>query len=212
VPEHVNFIFRRRVNMLISRTQMTGSIIEIVRAACVELGITHGAIGVGVELAVRNRAMFEWFESPENANLELSIASITGDGDTLCYDKDGKVTENGAGIVMGMVAGLQRWVTICEREYRLPITRDIYTSAAIPDDSIMPGDSNRKGAVAINVGMLDGIGCARHGRKAFTVYVAVAGGTDEENEKAAWSALGYIRDEVIDYKDGFMLERIFYDH
>ena len=198
--------------MLISRTQMTGSIIEIVRAACVELGIAHGAIGVGVALAVRNRVMFEWFESPENANLELSIASITGDGDTLCYGEDGKATGNGAGIVMETIAGLQRWVTICEREYRLPITRDIYTSAAMPDNKVMPGDSNRKGAVAINVGMLDGIGCARHGCKAFTVYVAVAGGTDEENEKAAWSALGYIRDEVIAYEDDFMLERVFYDH
>ena len=191
--------------MLISRTQMTGSIIEIVRAACVELGIAHGAIGVGVALAVRNRAMFEWFESPENANLELSIASITGDGDTLCYGEDGKVTENGAGIVMEMIAGLQRWVTVCEREYRLPITRNIYTSAAMPDDKVMPGDSNRKGAVAINVGMHDGIGCTMHGRKASTVYVAVAGGTDEENEKAAWSALDYIRDEAITYKDGLFI-------
>ena len=25
-------------------------------------------------------------------------------------------------------------------------------------------------------------------------------------------ALDYIRDEVIDYEDGFMLERVFYDH
>ena len=51
-----------------------------------------------------------------------------------------------------------------------------------------------------------------HGRKAFTVYVDVAGGTDEANEKAARSALGYIRYEVIAYEDGFMLERIFYNH
>ena len=198
--------------MLITRTQMTGSIIEIVRAACRGLGITHGAIGVGIAPAVRNRAMFEWSESPENANLELSIASITGDGNTLCYDKDGKVTENGAGIVMEMIAGLRRWVTICERKYCPLMSRDMYTSAAIPDDKVMPGDSNRKGAVAINVGMLDGIGCTMHGRKAFTVYVAVAGGTDEENEKAAWSALGHIRDEVIAHEDGFMLDRIYYDY
>ena len=44
-----------------------------------------------------------------------------------------------------------------------------------------------------------------HGRKASTVYVAVAGGTDEENEKAAWSALDYIRDEAITYKDGLFI-------
>ena len=182
-----------------NRTQMAESIIETVRDACMELGITHGAIGVGVALPVRNRARPEWFESPENANLELSIASITGDGDTLCYGEDGKVIGDGIGIVMAMIAGLQRWVTICEGEDRLPITSDnIYTSAAMPDDKVIPGDSNRKGAVAINVG--------RHSRKTFTIYVAVAGGTGEKNEKAARSALDFIRDEAITYKDGlFML-------
>ena len=194
--------------MLISRTQMTESTIEAVRAACRDLGIAHGAIGVGVELAVRNEAMLKWFESPKNAGLELSVASITDDGDTLCYGEDGNVTGNGTGIVMGMISGLQRWVA--NREGKMP--REMYTSAAMPDDSVMPGDSNRKGAVAINVGMLDGVLCAMHGRKAFTVYVAVVGGTDEKNEEAAWSALGYIRDKVIAYEGDFMLESVFYDH
>ena len=198
--------------MHVSRTQMAESTIETVRAACRELGITHGAIGVGVELAVRNEAMLKWFESPKNAGLELSVTSITGDGDTLCYGEDGNVTENGAGIVMEMISGLQYWVAISEREYRRLMSREMYTSSAMPDDKVVPGGSNRKGAVAINVGMLDGAGCANHGCKAFTVYVAVAGGTDEENEKAAWSALGYIRNKVIAYEDGFMLERVFYDH
>lgn len=198
--------------MLISRTQMIESTIETVRAACRDQGITHGAIGVGVELAVRNEAMLKWFESPKNAGLELSVTPITGDGDTLCYGEDGNVTGSGTGIVMGMISGLQRWVASSEREYRRSMSREKYTSAAIPDDSVIPGDSNRKGAIAINVGMLDGVGCAMHGRKAFTVYVAVVGGTDEKNEEAAWSALGYIRDEVIAYEGNFVLEWVFYDH
>ncbi len=192
--------------LITNRTLMTESIIEIVRDACMELGITHGAIGVGVAMTVRNEAMSRWFESPENVNLELSITSITGDGNTLCYGEDGKVTGDGAGIVMGMIAGLQRWITICVKEHRQPITSDdIYTSAAMPDDKVMPGDSNRKGAVAINVGLLGCTGRPWRGRRTFTIYVAVAGGTGEENEEAARSALDYIRNEATTYKDGFLI-------
>ena len=180
----------------IKRNQMVGTIIDIVRNACYEQGISHGAIGVGVALAKKNRVTFDWSEAPESAALELTIAPITSGDDTLCYDENGKITEDGAGTVAMKIAGLRRLLTYYDEEQVVVIKRFQYTSAAMPDQMVIPGLSKQMGAIAIEIGMLVGGFCAYYGECALTFYVAVSGGTEEQNEAAAWSALKYVDDEV----------------
>ena len=179
------------------RSEMVDAIFEMVRCACRDCDISFGAIGVGTVLEKRSRALFEWAGSPECANCEISTAPIAAGGDTLCFDENGKLVEDGEGTVLTKIAGLRRQLIFYDEEQIVPTRLDQYTSSALPDRSIIPGLSNQKGAIAVRI-------CARDiggygfndGSHAITFYVAVSSGAPEKDEAAAWKALDYIRDEV----------------
>ncbi len=195
--------------MIINKNEMVGTMIEKVRSACAEQGIRHGAIGVGTSVIGRNRTLYEWRNSPESSVAELSIAPIGAGEDTLCYDEDEQVVGDGAGMVAERIFGLRRWLIGCMEEERALYDIKQYTSAALPDRMVIPGLSNRPGAIAIVICMLAGGGCTYRDMRAIVVYAAVVGGTDEQNENAARSALDYIRNEVIDQAKGFRLAEAF---
>ena len=178
-----------------NRIQMVGNIIDIVRRECYEQGLIHGAIGIGVSLEKRNRAIFNWAEMPESAVFESTIAPITPNDSTLCYDENGEVTENGADTVGIKIAGLQQLLIFYDEEQIGVTERSQYTSAAIPDWMAISGLSKKRGAIAIAINALVDTNTF-YGERAITFYIAVSGGTEEQNEAAALSALDYIDDEV----------------
>ena len=178
-----------------NRIQMVGIIIDIVRGECYEQGLIHGAIGIGVSLEKRNRAIFNWAEMPESAVFESTIAPITPNDSTLCYDENGEVTENGADTVGIKIAGLQQLLIFYDEEQIGVTERSQYTSAAIPDWMAISGLSKKRGAIAIAINALVDTNTF-YGERAITFYIAVSGGTEEQNEAAALSALDYIDDEV----------------
>ncbi len=162
---------------------------------CYEQDLIHGAIGIGVSLEKRDRAIFNWAEMPESAVFESTIAPITPDDSTLCYDENGEVTEDGADTVGIKIAGLRRRLIFYDEE-RIGVTeRSQYTSAAIPDWMAISGLSKKKGAIAIAINALVDTNTF-YGERTITFYIAVSGGTEEQNEAAALSALDYIGDEV----------------
>ena len=178
-----------------NRNQMVGTIIDIVRRGCYEQGFIHGAIGIGVSLEKRHRAIFDWAEMPESAVGEITIAPITPDDSTLCYDENGEVTEDGAETVGIKIAGLRRRLIFYDEEQIGVTERSQYTSAAIPDWMAISGLSKKKGAIAIAINALVDTNTF-YGERAITFYIAVSGDTEEQNEAAALSALDYIDDEV----------------
>ena len=193
----------------VKRNDFVDAIVEQVRCTCRDLGITQGAIGVGISLENRSRGWYEWAESPESAGVELTIAPIAAHGDTFCYGEDGKITEDGAGTVAAKIAGLRRLLISYDEKGIVPFSVDHYTSGAMPERMVIPGTSNERGAVAAPIGQLVGGFCGYQGVSAMTVYIGVSGGTEEQNEAAAWSALPYISEEV-DKVDSLMLSRAFY--
>ena len=178
-----------------NRIQMVGIIIDIVRRECYEQGLIHGAIGIGVSLEKRHRAIFDWAEMPESAVSEITIAPITPNDDTLCYDENGEVAEDGAETVGIKIAGLRRLLSLFDEEQIGVTERSRYTSAAIPDWMVISGLSKKKGAIAIVINTLVDTH-AFYGERAITFYIAVSGGTEEQNKAAALSAFNYIDDEV----------------
>ena len=195
----------------VTRSDFVDTIVEHVRQACHNFGFAQGAIGVGICLENRFREWYEWAESPESAGVELTIAPITARGDTFCYDENGRIVEDGAGTVAAKIAGLRRLLISYDEEGDDPFSIDQYTSGALPERMVIPGTSNEKGAIAIPIGQLTGGFCGYHGSSAMTVYIGVSGGTGEQNEAAAWSALPYVSDEV-DKVYGLMLSRAFYNN
>ncbi len=192
----------------VKRKAFVNAIIEQVRSKCHDLGISQGAIGVGISLD-GFREWYEWAESPESASVELTIAPITAHGDTFCFDENGRIVEDGAGTVAAKIAGLRRLLISYDEEGGVLNSIDQYTSGALPERMVIPGTSNERGAVAIPIGQLIGGFCGCQGARALTVYIGVSGGTEEQNEAAAWSALPYVNDEV-DKVYGLMLSRAFY--
>ena len=178
-----------------NRIQMVGTIIDIVRRGCYEQGLIHGAIGIGVSLEKRNRAIFNWAEMPESAVFESTIAPITPDDSTRCYGENGEVTEDGAETVGLKIAGLRQLLIFCDEEQIGVTERSRYTSAAIPDWMVISGLSKKKGAIAIAINALVDTNTF-YGERAITFYIAVSGGTEEQNKAAALSAFNYIDDEV----------------
>ena len=113
----------------------------------------------------------------------------------LCYDENGKVTEDGVDTVGIKIAGLRRRLIFYDEEQIGVTERSQYTSAAIPDWMAISGLSKKRGAIAIAINALVDTNTF-YGERAITFYIAVSGGTEEQNEAAALSALDYIGSEV----------------
>lgn len=193
---------------MLNKNELTTRIIEKVRAACVERDIVNGAIGVCYEPSI---ATFqEWAGTPAGSLGELHFAEITKSQDTLCFDDDNKIAGDSLGIVAMKIAGVRRLMLAYEDEEILP-TREQCTSGSLPDEMVITGTSNWKGAVAIEIGALGGYGCPFRGAKALTVYVGVSGGTEEQDEAAAWTALDVIKESIEQDFPNLMLARMFYD-
>jgi hypothetical protein len=191
--------------MKFDKDVVVSCIIKRVHEACEELGIKQGAIGVCIE--PKKLYFGEWAGVPTLATHEIAIASVRrGSDDTLCYDENGNIVGDGAGVVCMKIAATKQMMHRYE-EKLIPITsKEELTSGAVPKELSGNGLTQWKGCVAIPVGYLSGGGCGSRGEEAMIFYIAVSGGKQEQDEAAAWTALEVIRDTVAT-EDGFMLHR-----
>ncbi len=182
-------------------------IITVVRDACEKIGITQGAIGVAIE---PKRSYYEtMFSVPTLASYDISIASVNREsGDTLCYE-DGKIVGDCAGVVCMKIAATRQMLKYKEQHLIPIVCKKELTSGDVPAELDGIGLTHWKGCVAIPIGCLTGGGCAFRGEGAMTIYVAVSGGKQEQDEEAAWTALKVIL-ELIE-EDGLMVHRALYN-
>ena len=180
------------------RPDMVAKIIEYVRGACQELDIERGAIGVGVIPLKRSKALRDWMQSAGDTAIECSIAPITPNDDTFCYNEiyENSIDGEGAGDVIMMILGLRRLLRCYSNKQATIVEREGYTSRALPDSAVIRGISNMRGAVAIEVLGHVGTPHACYHEHVVTFCIAVSGGTEKQNEAAAWRSLDYIKSEI----------------
>ena len=187
---------------MLSKKELVDLIINKVRNACQEQSIESGAIGVC--FVPEPGLIDEWMDAPRHSTGELYIAPVTEGGSTRP-----KKTSDCAGIVAMKIAGLKLLMEHYDEEGIIP-ARDQCTSGSLPNEMTGNGISNWKGAIAIQLGVRTGIGCHYRGNKALTVYVGVSGGTQLQDEAAAWTALDVLKEAIKDDPD-IMLARMYYD-
>ena len=179
------------------RPDMVTKIIEHVRKGCLDLDIEHGAIGVGVIPLKRSRAVLDWMQAPDGVVLETSVVPITPNDDTFCYNVFyDSIDGEGAGDVEMMITGLRRLLLCYKQKQATVVEREGYTSGALPDSAVIRGTSNMGGAVAIEVLGHVGAPHACYHEHVVTFCIAVSGGTEKQNEAAAWRALDCIKSEI----------------
>ena len=179
-------------------SEIVAMTVDAVRKACVEQEITQGAIGVT-------------FAYP-NKEQESYVEPVVEGGDTIGRDADGKELGDCADVVAAKVAGTLKSIEYYTAEKPYP-GRDKYTSGALPEQFVGEGITNWKGGIGIPIGRFIGGGCGgccHRGVLNFIIVVAVSGGKQEQDEAAAWAALGVIR-EITDKGPSLMLARDFWE-
>lgn len=189
--------------MIITVGKLTNMLLETVRGACERIGISQGAILIAFE--AKMEIARKWLDLHESGTLTFTFPVVKG-ADTIYRKEDGEAGDC-AGVAEMKVAGAQRAITYARDELRMPYPGPMESrSGALPEKLKGKGRSNWKGCVAIPIGYLVGGPCGNMGQEALVIYIAVSGGTEDEDEVAAWSALETIS-EIIAEEDGWMLAR-----
>ena len=179
--------------MNISKKEFAEKIVTAVRKECENQKITQGAIAVS-------------FAGIDNISESFTFPVVVGSS-TVCYDKDGRELGDAAGVAAMKIASAIKAI-----EYHTSIKpypgRSKYTSGALPEEFVGQGRTNWKGGIGVPIGILIGGHCGCMGTELFKICVAVSGGSQDQDEVAAWAALDVIR-EVIDSEAGYMLGRDF---
>ena len=194
--------------MNISVSDFAGRVLCAVREEAKNQGIALGAIAIC--FAPTANLTREWLNMPEDAFGETSVTYTFPivDGDSTIYtDADGNEKGDCAGVVAMKIAAAKRAIMYHNDDHYLA-TRQEHTSGACPEQYNGNGRINWKGCIAVPIGYLTGGWCGRQGSDVMTVYVCVSGGTQVQDEAAAWAALPVIRD-IINKEDGYMVHRSF---
>ena len=194
--------------MNIKMAKFVGEIIQTVRLACGVQGINQGAIGVCIAPALESEN--EWANLPDGATDVLFTAPVNPFSDTtLCFEPEGYVGD-AAGVVAMKITAAKDLVAHYAKKGIVP-PRELCTSGALLDELMGNGVVNWKGAVTIPICVFEGqagypvvSGCNIKTALAMNIYVAVSGGTEDQDENAAWSALKTIR-EIVDREAGYLL-------
>ena len=187
-------------------------ILEAVRSSCEEKGIRQGAIGICVSPVRLEETM--WCNIPVGVSEVQFISSVIPFSDTALYfEKEGYVGD-AAGIVAMKIAAAKRIMVEYADNDMVPPRKNC-ASGSVPEHLLGDGIVDWKGAIVVPIDRVDTSCCNityscshPHDVRALNVYVAVSGGTEEDDEAAAWAALGVINeilDDELDYKlaDGF---------
>ncbi len=193
--------------MNISVKGFAKEVLFAVKQEAAHIGIEQGAVAIC--FSPQADVASNWLGLPGDVTITESL--VWGDDDTI-YRKDEKEAGDCAGVVAMKIAAAKRNKMLAEDNHYHPSKRVELTSGTLPEEYVGNGRINWKGAIAFPIGFYTGGCCGRAGSEALVVYVAVSGGTQDEDEQAAWAALPVIR-KIIDseHDNGWMLARLLWE-
>ena len=194
--------------MNITPSDFAGRVLCAVREEAKNQGITQGAMAIC--FAPTANLTREWLNTPEGTFGEASVTytyPIVDGGSTIYADADGNEKGDCAGVVAMKITAAKRAIMHHDASHHLA-SRQEHTSGACPDQYNGNGRINWKGCIAVPIGYLTGGWCGRQGSDVMMIYICVSGGTQIQDEAAAWAALPVIRD-IINKEDGYMVHRSF---
>lgn len=187
--------------MYISVIGFAEKVITSVKFQATKIGITQGAVAICFSPC--SGVARNWLGT--DADITITEPVSWGGRDTI-YRKDDKEVGDCAGVVAMKIAAAKRAKALAEADHFHVRDRKELTSGALPEEYVGNGRINWKGAIAFPIGYNTGGPCVYAGAEAMTVYVAVSGGTQDEDEKAAWAALSAIREIIaFEHDNGWML-------
>lgn len=194
----------------LSVVEFVNNVFKAVNNACREIGITEGAIGVCIEPKIHPIA--EWVGTPMYAATVTYMSPIDMDTEnTLCFGEDGKVVSDTSGVINMKIASARQVLRYYEKEDIEVTSRSLLTSGSIPDELVGIGMTKWKGCVAFPIDIIvNGPVVNLRAATALNIFVAVSGGKQEQDEQAAWAALGPIRN-WLSQKPDYDLHRCFYE-
>ena len=179
-------------------------IVAAVRAAATKGGVPRGAIGV------------KWvFPDGDAMRENMVIMPLVPGGSTLYYDADGNLVGDCAEYARMKIRAADKAAEYWGSQSNgVRVEADKYTSRAMPEQFNDDMRINWGGGVRIDIGILVGGECGMRGELWGKVIVAVSGGTEDQDEEAAWAALPIVKSGLSTYiSDGqcMMLAVCFYD-
>lgn len=178
-----------------------------VKAKANDIGIQQGAAAIC--FAPSTTMASDWLGCLGNVTI---VEPLYGCDDTIYRDENGKEVGDCAGVIAMKIAAAKRVKQLAEEDHGHPTKREELTSGSLPEELVGNGRINWKGAVAFPVGYLTGGYCRNAGVEAMTIYVAVSGGTQDQDEAAAWAALKTFRDIIHSERDnGWMVPRVLWE-
>ena len=178
-------------------------VFEAIRAGCDDEGITQGAIGVCITPKLKEEA--NWARIPSGISDALFISPISLSGETTLYSEKEGFAGDAFGVVAMKISATKIIMARYDKEEDVT-RRKMCTSGSLPDDMLGNGIVNWKGAIAVPIDVVkEGsrslcYGCRFYNKRAMNVYVAVSGGTEEQDERSAWRAVDAIN-EIIEAED-----------
>ena len=193
--------------MYISVTGFASKVISAVKQEAFRIGIDQGAVAIcfSPKVGVAQR----WLNTSSDVTFTEPIA---WGGDDTIYREDDKEVGDCAGVVAMKIAAAKRNKMLVEKDHFYPTKREELTSGALPEEYVGNGRINWKGAIAFPIGFLTGCPCSQSGAEAMIIYVAVSGGTQDQDEQAAWAALPVIREVIhFEHENGWMIPRFLWE-
>jgi hypothetical protein len=176
--------------MFINMHTLVNAIIVDVRSKCQKLGIEQGAIGISI--VPESEEARNWAGIVRrDMSVDFMIPVIEDGNFTLEFD--GQIVGNAAGVV-GMKLASVKQVMDNNRRLETELTSSKQcTSGALPETCAnQHGLTNWRGGIAVPLFKRDFSEPSIPGKRVMTVYVAVSGGEEEQDEEAAWGALGTV--------------------
>lgn len=193
--------------MYISVKGFAQKVLSAVKQEAARIGIDQGAVAIC--FSPKAGVASNWLGLPGDVTITEPLAWC---GDDTIYRKDDKEVGDCAGVVAMKIAAAKRTKMLADKDHYSATKREELTSGALPEEYVGNGRINWKGAVAFPIGFLTGCPCSSSGAEAMIVYVAVSGGTQDEDEQAAWAALPAIREIIeLEHDNGWMLARLLWE-
>ncbi len=192
--------------MYISLNGFARKVLSAVKIEASNIGIRQGAAAIC--FSPSSEVARSWLGLPGDVTI---TEPLYGCEDTIAH-KDGEEVGDAAGVVAMKITAAKRVKSLAEADHGHTDKRLELTSGALPENLVGKGRINWKGCVAYPIGNLTGGYCPNAGTEAMVIYVAVSGGTQDEDERAAWAALKAIR-EIIqsEHDNGWMLPRVLWE-
>lgn len=194
--------------MYLSTTGFAKKVLSAVKLEASRIGIKQGAVAIC--FSPQASVASNWLGTTSDITFTEPLA--WGHTNTIYCKDDGKEAGDCAGVVAMKIAAAKRAKMLAEAEHHNASSRKELTSGALPEEYVGNGRINWKGAIAFPIGYHTGGPCYNMGSEAMIVYVAVSGGTQDEDERAAWAALPVIREIIeFEHENGWILNRLFWE-